>query len=165
MKPRYRPGHRYCIACLCLCRQSSIDPRAASLYSGRELAPSGPQSPWALSSPTGWLCGGAPGGGSPRGPDSRRFDKDIFDLDAADVDRTTGSAVSSLSPGGPEDLDGHSGGNDQSAGLLVVDVLACSDQAVEEVILAPNVHKLPESALVKVSLQSNSEKVRVDCVL
>lgn len=101
------------------------------------------------------MCGGAPG--SPRGPDSRRFDRDIFDLDAADPARSPGSAVSSLSPDGPEE---RSGGSGTSAGLLVVDVLASSDQPVEEVILAPNVHKLPESALVKVSLQSNSEKVR-----
>lgn len=50
-----------------------------------------------------------------------------------------------------------------SASLVVVDVLAGADQAVEDVILAPNVHKLPESALVKVTLQSNNEKVTMYC--
>lgn len=73
-----------------------------------------------------------------------------------DVRSCSGSSISNLSD---EDRDDSKA---ITSGLVVVDVLAGNDHE-EDIILAPNVHKLPENSLVKVILQSNNERVVMYC--
>jgi hypothetical protein len=125
----------------------------------------GPTSPWALSSPSPrWFCGAGAASPDPYAKEDRdaRFDRDILDIDAL----SDGSSVSNLSQEEEEQGERESIRSFGQSQMLVVDVLGGlhpPDSTDEEVILAPNVHKLPECSLVRVMLQSNTEKVTMYC--